>query len=68
MSEQEDNVVDLGTRRPIPRPQGGFAALQPHLTFRNIVIALGLATFLIFIGSVVSARIAFLSVPLSILA
>ena len=60
MSEHEDNVVDLGTRRPVPRPQGGFAALQPHLTFRNIVIALGLATFLIFIGSVVSARIAFL--------
>lgn len=57
---QEDNVVELGARRAVPRPQGGFAALQPHLTFRNIVIALGLATFLIFIGSVVSARIAFL--------
>ncbi|MBL8713722.1 MAG: EAL domain-containing protein [Alphaproteobacteria bacterium] len=68
MSEQEDNVVDLGTRRPIPRPQGGFAALQPHLTFRNIVIALGLATFLIFIGSVVSARIAFLFAALLCLA
>lgn len=68
MSEQEDNVVDLGTRRSIPRPQGGFAALQPHLTFRNIVIALGLATFLIFIGSVVSARIAFLFAALLCLA
>lgn len=66
--KQEDNVVDLGTRRAIPRPQGGFAALQPHLTFRNIVIALGLATFLIFIGSVVSARIAFLFAALLCLA
>ena len=58
--DEQDNVVDLGTRRHLPRPQGGFAALQPHLTFRNIVIALGLCTFLIFLGSVVSARIAFL--------
>jgi cyclic-di-GMP phosphodiesterase TipF (flagellum assembly factor) len=65
---QEDNVVDIGTRRAIPRPQGGFASLQPHLTFRNIVIALGLATFLIFIGSVVSARIAFLFAALLCLA
>lgn len=65
---QEDNVVDLGTRRAVPRPQGGLAALQPHLTFRNIVIALGLATFLIFIGSVVSARIAFLFAALLCLA
>ena len=60
MSDPENNVVDMATRRPPPRSATGFAALQPHLTFRNIVIALGLGTFLIFLGSVVSARIAFL--------
>jgi cyclic-di-GMP phosphodiesterase TipF (flagellum assembly factor) len=60
MSDPENNVVDMATRRPPPRAATGLAALQPHLTFRNIVIALGLGTFLIFLGSVVSARIAFL--------
>lgn len=34
--------------------------LSDHLTFRNIVFALGVAAFLIFLGSAVSARIALL--------
>ncbi|HYD19643.1 MAG TPA: EAL domain-containing protein, partial [Patescibacteria group bacterium] len=57
---QDDNVIELGPRLTLPRQAAGFAALKPHLTFRNVVIALGLATFLIFLGSAVNARIAFL--------
>lgn len=55
----EDNIVDFSAFR---RPMAGPAA-QPfaqYLTFKNVVIALGVATFLIFLGSVASARIAFL--------
>jgi cyclic-di-GMP phosphodiesterase TipF (flagellum assembly factor) len=60
--QQEDgNVIDLGVHRPqAQRSMGDTFSLVPYLTFRNAVIALGLATFLIFLGSVVSARIAFL--------
>lgn len=62
MSKKE-NVVNLGL---LKRPKLGMDVSSPavpvseYLTLKNIVIALGLATFLIFLGSVVSARIAFL--------
>lgn len=59
---KKSNVVDLSfLQRPLATgraPQG--QALFDLLTFRNVVIALGLATFLIFLGSVATARIAFL--------
>ncbi len=60
--KSKDNVIDLDFfQRPQAngrRPQKlNFADL---MTFKNIVIALGVATFLIFLGSAVSARIAFL--------
>lgn len=59
---KKNNVVDLGFfQRPLASgrlPQGqSFADL---LTLKNVVIFLGLATFLIFLGSVATARIAFL--------
>lgn len=41
-------------------PAGERDDFLQYLTFKNIVFALGLATFLIFLGSVASARIAFL--------
>ncbi len=57
----KNNVIDIGVHRPqLRRPVGDVFSIMPYLTFRNIVIALGLGTFLIFLGSVVSARIAFL--------
>lgn len=57
----DDNVIELNITRPgVQRPLGDTFSLTPYLTFRNIVIGLGVATFLIFVGSVVSARIAFL--------
>ncbi|MDE1153903.1 MAG: EAL domain-containing protein [Micavibrio sp.] len=57
----DDNVVDLVTRLGVRGFQAASApGFRQHLTFRNIVLALGLATFLIFIGSVVSGRTAFL--------
>lgn len=55
----DNNIIDFSTFR---RPMAGAVA-QPfahYMTFKNIVIALGVATFLIFLGSVASARIAFL--------
>lgn len=60
---KKDNVVDFSIfRRPALKEdvarQGIDAA--SFLTLRNIVIGLGLATFLIFLGSAVSARMAFL--------
>lgn len=59
--KRDENVIDLNIRRAaVDRPVSSTFSLTPFLTFRNIVIALGAATFLIFIGSVVSARIAFL--------
>jgi len=60
-NDDDANVVDfaakLGARAGYPVSAEG---LRQYLTFRNIVLALGLATFLIFIGSVVSGRTAFL--------
>ena len=56
----DDNIIDFTAFR---RPAGAVFGAQPfssYLTFRNIVAALALATFLIFLGSVASARIAFL--------
>lgn len=60
--EQRGPVLEQG-----PGPEQGlglrvprFARLRPWLTFKNITIALGALTLLIFIGSAVSARIAFL--------
>ncbi|TAL32478.1 MAG: EAL domain-containing protein [Alphaproteobacteria bacterium] len=55
----DDNVIDFGVFR---RPMAGTAgqSFAQYLTFKNVVIALGVATFLIFLGSVASARIAFL--------
>lgn len=53
------NVVDLGLIRR-PAFKGSSTSFSDHLTFKNIVLGLGLATFLIFLGSVASARIAFL--------
>lgn len=59
--EDKDDVIDIHVKRPaLDRSAAGVFSLAPYLTFRNSVIALGLATFLIFLGSVVSARIAFL--------
>ena len=56
--DKNDNIIDLGfTAKPVPPVSLRIGQL---LTLRNIVLALGVATFLIFIGSVVSARIAFL--------
>ncbi len=57
----DGNVVDFNSLRKPPeiRP-AGFRPFAEYLTFRNAVMALALATFLIFLGSVASARIAFL--------
>lgn len=58
---EDDNVIDLGVRRPdLKHSAGDTFSITPYLTFRNIVIGLGVVTFLIFLGSVVNARIAFL--------
>ena len=56
--DRKDNIIDLGfTAKPVPPVS---LRIGQWLTLRNIVLALGAETFLIFIGSVVSARIAFL--------
>ena len=58
---ENDNVLSPGFfRRPAAGDTPAAFVLSDHLHFRNIVIGLGLATFLIFLGSAVSARIAFL--------
>lgn len=60
VQKPDDNVIDFAAFR---RPAGGVLGAQnlsAYLTFRNVVIALAVATFLIFLGSVASARIAFL--------
>lgn len=57
----EDNILKLGVfqRAPVDR-KASAPPFSEYLTFKNIVIGLGVATFLIFLGSAVSARIAFL--------
>ncbi|MEZ0262969.1 MAG: EAL domain-containing protein [Alphaproteobacteria bacterium] len=56
--QPDENIIDFTQlRRPMP---GQRADLRRYLTLKNIVIFLGVVTFLIFLGSVVSARIAFL--------
>lgn len=56
--QPDDNIIDFTQlRRPMPGRQQDF---REYLTLKNIVIFLGVVTFLIFLGSVVSARIAFL--------
>lgn len=57
----DDNILKPGffQRPPVAR-KASAPPLAEFMTFRNIVIGLGLATFLIFLGSAVSARIAFL--------
>jgi cyclic-di-GMP phosphodiesterase TipF (flagellum assembly factor) len=62
MSEPEQEprgtVIDFSDfRRPMP---GAAQTLARHVTFRNVVVAAALATFLIFLGSAVDARTAFL--------
>lgn len=64
--EKPENVVPL-----FERPVGGMhqrPSLASYLTFKNIVLGLGVVTFLIFLGSAVSARIAFLFAALLALA
>jgi cyclic-di-GMP phosphodiesterase, flagellum assembly factor TipF len=59
--EKPGNVVDFSTLRKGPEMRmAGLKPFAEYLTFRNVVLALALATFLIFLGSVASARIAFL--------
>lgn len=53
----DGNVIDFSSFRRVELNRRPFSQ---YLTFRNIVGALALATFLIFLGSVASARIAFL--------
>jgi cyclic-di-GMP phosphodiesterase TipF (flagellum assembly factor) len=56
--QDDDNIVDFTQlRRPMPGQRADFGK---YLSLKNIVIFLGVVTFLIFLGSVVSARIAFL--------
>lgn len=55
----QDNVLKPEAFRRTLSGRAG-ADWAAKLTFRNVVVGLGLATFLIFLGSVVSARIAFL--------
>lgn len=59
--KNENNILTPGffQRPPVDR-KASAPELSEYLTFRNVVIGLGLATFLIFLGSAVSARIAFL--------
>lgn len=48
-------------RKPLPGSRRPHAvSVADYLTFKNIVIFLGAATFLIFLGNIVSARMAFL--------
>src|SRR4051812_2951438 len=55
-----DNILSPGFfRRPAMESAPPFAVAD-HMNFKNIVTGLGVATFLIFLGSAVSARIAFL--------
>jgi cyclic-di-GMP phosphodiesterase TipF (flagellum assembly factor) len=58
---KKNNIVDFGfITRALPHGgHGGEAGLSSLLTFRNIVIAMGIVTFLVFIGSVVKASVAF---------
>jgi cyclic-di-GMP phosphodiesterase TipF (flagellum assembly factor) len=57
----DNNILTPGFFQRGPAgPRREPRELSEFLTFRNIVIGLGAATFLIFLGSVVSARIAFL--------
>lgn len=57
----ENNILKPGAFQRIPVDRKASAPpFSDYLTFKNIVIALGVATFLIFLGSAVSARIAFL--------
>ena len=56
----DDNIIDFSTFRRSPGGVFTAQSFSSYLTLRNIVAALALATFLIFLGSVASARIAFL--------
>jgi cyclic-di-GMP phosphodiesterase, flagellum assembly factor TipF len=57
--KKDDNIIDLALFRK-PGESGQPRPLSQYLTFKNIVLALAVASFLIFLGSAVSARIAFL--------
>lgn len=63
---KKDNVVDFSIfQRPLASgrvPQS--LSLADLVTFRNVVIALGIAAFFLFLGSVVPPRIAFLAAAL----
>lgn len=61
---QSDNILESGITRDALINRIGLSSLRDHLTFKTVVAVLGCAAFLIFLGSVVSARIAFLFVAL----
>lgn len=58
-AKKADNIVFF-QRPAIGDKLQEASSLSSWMTFKNIVIGLGVATFLIFLGSAVSARIAFL--------
>jgi len=69
MKKEEGNLVDLSLfDRPMASGEvdDGFT-IYHYLTFKNIVIGLGVVTLLIFLGSVISMQMAVLSASLDLL-
>lgn len=66
-ADKDVSVADLFRRENMSGETEGFS-LSRLLSFRNIVIALGIVTFLVFLGSVASPRIAVLCAALGGLA
>jgi len=65
IDNSRDNPEDLIFNRRSERP-GSLDTLRGYLTFKNVVLACGLATVLIVLGSVASPRIAVLVAALCI--
>lgn len=59
--KKSNNIIDFSVfRRPLLDDRSQTSDLVALVTFRNVVLILGVAALLIFLGSAVSARIAFL--------